>query len=114
MPRQYDCVIYSHCPMDLENDENWLGEFYPPVVEVARSIALAHSQREAAARAWVRTVGSERARAMRNLGAPAAVIEMDSDRDRIASELTSAELWAGECLKLDNGVESWFVVTERI
>jgi hypothetical protein len=114
MTRQYDSVIYNHCPTDLEDDENWLGELYLPVVEVARTIALASTKREAAARAWVRTVGRERARAMRELGAPVAVLEMNSDRGQIASELTNAELWIGECLKLDNGVESWFVVATRV
>jgi hypothetical protein len=51
---------------------------------------------------------------MRELVAPAAVLEMNGDREQIAMELTDAELWIGECLKFDNGVESWFAVATRV
>lgn len=109
MPQQYECVVYS-CPSHLDDGEEWLEEHHLPVVEIGRWIAIADSPRNAAARAWVRTVGRARVRKLHELNAPIAIIEHEGDPQQIASELATCDLWIGECFKLDNLAEAWYIV----
>lgn len=108
----YLCTIYNY-DYTFGDDEALLGPHYVPAVRVARVAVLARNGREAAARAYVRTVGRVRARKLRELNAPAGCLLAETRWRTLARGLGRTSNWLGDCFVYDNRVEAFYVRVER-
>jgi hypothetical protein len=108
----YTCTIFNH-NYTFEEHEAWLGPEHVPAVRVASIIVRARSRREAAARAYVRTVGRVRARILRDLNAPAILVRFETRWRVLARGLGRVRNWLGDCFTYDNMVEAFFVRVQR-
>jgi hypothetical protein len=94
--KSYLCTIFNHdCTTDQQ--EAPLGSHYAPAVRVARVLVFARNGQEAAARAYVRTVGRVRARKMREFNAPACCLMMETCRRTLAGGLGRVSNWLVDC-----------------
>jgi hypothetical protein len=108
----YTCTIFNH-DYTFEEHESWLGPEHVPAVRVASVTVRARSRREAAARAYVRTVGRVRARKLRELNAPAVLVRAESRWRVLARGLGRVRNWLGDCFTYDNMVEVFLVRVQR-
>jgi hypothetical protein len=110
----FHCVIFNH-DYTSQDQEAWFRPGCTRVVRVATATVFARCRRAAAARAYVRTVGKARARFLRDLNAPAIVIEIESRWRTLARGLQRAHIWPGDCLFVwDNQVEAFYVRVVRL
>jgi hypothetical protein len=108
---QYCCTVFCHDT--YEDHEGWLGPEYVPAVRIASVRVYARNGREAAARAYVRTVGGVRARKLRELNAPAFIIQAETSWRRLTRRLGRTSNWLGRCFVYDNMVEAFYVRVQR-
>jgi hypothetical protein len=109
---QYTCTIYNH-DYTVGGVKGFTGT--EPVFDapLAHVVVSGGSLREAAARAYVKCVGRERARRMRrNRQARRDVIAQETSCKAIAASLRKTARRIGECYELDNFLEGWFIKVE--
>jgi hypothetical protein len=101
------CTIYNQ-DYTLGND----GEPTPAKVTlVAQAPVRAASPRAAAAKVYVRCVGRQRARVLKEvLHAPATLSRQETDWRGIAPGLMRSPNRLGDCYCLDNAIEAWYIV----
>ena len=110
----FRCAIFNQ-DYTFEAQEAWFRPGCTRAVRVATATVGARSRREAAARAYVRTVGQARARFLRDLNAPAICIKIESCWRTMARGLRRAHIWPGDCLFVwDNQVEAFYVRVVRL
>jgi hypothetical protein len=102
---RYLCTVY--------NRDYTLGSSQTVVVGTAT--VAGHTVREAAARAYVRCVGSQRARVMQQkCKAPRAVIAQETNFRAIAACLRKTSTRLGDWYRFDNLVEAWDIHVEPL
>lgn len=109
---RYRCTIFTHA-YTTTGTEAFSGtepSFDEPMGD---AVVRADGMRHAAARAWVRLVGRERARVLAGSGEsnPDAAAQQANAR-AIAASLRKTCKRIGEVFELDNLVESWFIKVE--
>lgn len=109
---RYLCTIYTHV-CSLSGKQGFVGTepaFDAPVTSV---IVSGSSFREAAARAYVRCVGRQRADWLRqHAKAPEEVISQETSRKAIAASLRKVARRVGVCYEMDNFVDGWSIKVE--
>jgi hypothetical protein len=111
---RYTCTIYSH-DCTIGGAKGFTGS--DPVFDspTAYVVVSGRSLRDAAARAYVKCIGRERARQMRQtLHAPREVIQQETSCKAIAASLRKTARRIGECYELDNFVEAWSIKVEPL
>ena len=109
---RYHCTIYSHA-YTVAGTEAFGGTepaFDAPMADV---MVKADGARHAAARAWVRCVGRERARLLERSspGNPKAGAQEANPR-AVAASLRKTPSRIGEVFAMDNVLEAWFIKVE--
>lgn len=112
MSHYYDCTVFNH-NYTSEDHEDWLGPEYVQAVRIASVIVHARNAHDAAARAYVRTVGRVRAGKLRKLNAPAVIIQFETSWRKVADCLGRAKNWMGNCFVYDNEFEAFYMRVER-
>jgi hypothetical protein len=111
---RYTCTIYGH-DYTFGGDKGFTGT--EPVFDepVARVVVSGRGLREAAARAYVKCVGRQRAEQMRRQRrAPGNVITQETSCQAIAASLRRTTGRLGECFEMDNFVQGWFIKVEPV
>jgi hypothetical protein len=111
---RYTCTIYSH-DYRFGGVQAFTGS--DPVLEtpLAHVEVSGRTLREAAARAYVKCVGRQRARQMRaKATAPREVIAQETSCKAIAASLRKTARRIGECYEMDNFVKGWFIKVEPV
>jgi hypothetical protein len=111
---RYTCTIYSH-DYTFGGGKGFTGT--DPVFDepLARVVVAGRSLREAAARAYVKCVGRQRAEQMREQqSAPAKVIALETSCKAIATSLRKTTRRIGECYEMDNFLAAWFIKVEPV
>jgi hypothetical protein len=100
------CTIYNE-----QVSADGSGHLTPAVVTlVARSVVRAGSRRSAAAKVYVRCVGRQRARLLKEvLHAPSILIRHETDWRGIAPGLTHSSNRLGDCYCFDSLFELWYI-----
>lgn len=107
---RYTCSIYSQAGLFATTSPKADPDGDSPVVRV---VVSGSSLREAAARAYVRCVGRQRAKWMRDHGkSPAAVVAQETNRRAIAASLRKVTRRFGECYEMDNLTAVWSIKVE--
>ncbi len=109
---QFVCTIYSH-EYTTTGDKG--GVTTEPVFDhpMARVVVKGSSLREAAARAYVRAVGRQRAQWMRQQPwSREEVASQETSSRAIAASLRKTNRRIGECYELDHLVRSWLIKVE--
>jgi hypothetical protein len=110
----FRCAVFNQ-DCTFERQESWFRPGCTRAVRIAGATVRARTRREAAARAYVRTIGQARARILRNLNAPALCIEIETRWRSLARCLRRAHIWPGDCLfAWDNQVEIFYVRVVRL
>jgi hypothetical protein len=111
---RYLCTIYSH-ETTVAGKKGFFGTEPSDGPPVARVLVSGSSLREAAASAYVRCVGQERARWLRqSTQAPAQVIAQETNRKAIAASLRKVHRRFGECYEMDNLVDAWSIKVDPV
>jgi hypothetical protein len=109
---RFHCAIYNQ-DSTFGFSGGWQGGGPVSTVPMATVTVSGHTAREAAARAYVRCVGRERARRMRQKpDAPRGAIAQETNFRAIAACLRKTTSRLGECYQLDNLVEAWYITAE--
>lgn len=109
---QFLCTIYTH-EYTTTGDKG--GVATEPAFDhpMARVVVEGSSLREAAARAYVRAVGRQRAQWMRQQPwSREEVASQETSRRAIAASLRRTNRRIGECYELDHLVRSWLIKVE--
>jgi hypothetical protein len=112
--RQYVCAIYhfdhTFAYPDFGQYPDFGTERYDiPATQVALTPVCARNEREAAAKAYVSTIGRVRVRKLRELNAPQICIDVETKYRVLAKGLKCVENWLGTTHMLHNGVEAWYI-----
>lgn len=106
---RYLCTIYSH-PCTFASQNLFRGTEPGFDVPVARVVVTGSSLRQAAARAYVRCIGRQRALWLRqNPHAPHDVVADETSPRAIAPSLRKVARRIGECYEMDNFVDAWSI-----
>lgn len=109
---RYLCTIFTH-DCTFSGGKGSVGTdpaFDSPVASV---IVSGLNRRDAAARAYVRCVGRQRARWLREQGmAPEEVVAQETSRRAIAASLRKIPRRIGECYEMDNLYQAWSIKVE--
>jgi hypothetical protein len=82
---------------------------------VASVVVSGSSPRQAAARAYVKTVGHQRASRLRQAKkTPAAVVALETSPKAIAASLRKVHRRFGECYEMDNYHDVWSIQVESV
>jgi hypothetical protein len=111
---RYTCTIYSH-DFTFGGVKGFTGT--DPVFDepFARVVVSGRSLREAAARAYVKCVGRQRADQMREQRrAPAKVVAQETSCKAIAASLRKTTRRIGECYEMDNLLQAWSIKVEPV
>jgi hypothetical protein len=110
----YACTLFNW-DYTLGEETTEVGRWLLSVLPVATIVVQARNRREAAARAYVRCVGSKRAKFLREaLQAPPAVVKHEMSPRAIAPALARMPGGSGHCYCLDNMVEAWLITAEPL
>jgi hypothetical protein len=111
---RYLCTIYANDgTFPGTNTSPASGSPAEPTSAVASVVVTGSSLRQAAARAYVRCVGRERARWLRQAKqAPAAVVAQETSPKAIALSLRKVHRRFGECYEMDNYHDVWSIKVE--
>lgn len=109
---RFHCTVYTR---DYTFGAGEGGTSTPPGALVGTLTVSGATAREAAARAYVKRVGKDRARRMRDeLDAPRAVVAQETNVRAIAACLRKMGSRLGNCYQYDNFVEAWFIHVEPV
>jgi hypothetical protein len=107
----YRCTLFHH-NYTLGDEDDVLDLEYHPAVRIARVGVLARTARQAAARAYVRTVGRARARKLWEISAPMVIVLAEAHWRVMARWLDVTNNWLGRCFVHDNQVEAFYIRVE--
>lgn len=110
------CTIYTYAG-SFTSTKPQAGLPCDPTTDspVASIVVSGSTLRQAAARAYVRCVGRERARKLQQAGtAPAAVIAQETSCKAIALSLRKVHRRFGECYEMDNLHDVWSIKVEAM
>jgi hypothetical protein len=115
----YVCTIYhfdhTFAYPDFGQYPDFGTERYDvPATQVALTPVCARNEREAAAKAYVSTIGRVRARKLRELNAPQGCIDVATKYRMLAKGLSRMENCLGSTLMLHNLVEAWYIRVDPI
>lgn len=111
---RYLCTIYT-CDYTFSGKTGFVGTEPAFDEPVARVVVSGANARQAAAQAYVRCVGKQRAQFLRqNLLAPGKVIALETSRKAIAISLRKVSRRIGECYEMDNLREAWSIKVETV
>ena len=111
---QYICTIYNFdhtfAYPDFGQYPDFGTERYDvPATQAAITSVQARNEREAAAKAYVSTIGRVRARKLRELNAPQVCVDVETKHRTLAKGLKRAENCLGSVYLFHNLVEAYYI-----
>jgi hypothetical protein len=109
--RHYVCTIFNYSYF-WNPKETGLVDNSIAARQVATTVVRARNRRDAAARAFVSTIGRAYAKKMRYLNAPQVCINFITDYKAMAKGLPCKVNRLGRCFELSNSCEGWYIRAE--
>jgi hypothetical protein len=108
----FRCTIFNH-DYTFGTPTGQVATTPVRVTQVGTVLVKGPAPRQAAAQAYVRCVGRQRARLLRQQRqAPRHIAAQEANLGQIAASLRKTKSRIGECYQFDNLVEAWLIMVE--